>query len=67
MTLKGADLVVWAQQQAEREADAPYPSTVLMLQNVIAKAYLRGAIDALDEERQDILDAARVGWLEVGP
>jgi hypothetical protein len=69
MILKGADLMAWAERKAhEYEHDSGTAAWARpTLPTLIAESYLRGAIDALEEEKQEILGAAKVGRLEAEP
>jgi hypothetical protein len=65
MTLKGADLLAWAERKAHEHEHGPGTSVWVRptLATTIAGAYLRGAIDALAEEAERIRNAAAVGRL----
>ncbi len=65
MTLKGADLLAWAQRKAKTWLDgrSPVRSVDEQVAALIAEAYLLGATDALAEETERIRNDAAIGRL----
>ncbi len=65
MTLKGADLLAWAQRKAKAWLDdkRTVHSADEQVAALIAEAYLLGATDALAEETERIRNDAAIGRL----